>query len=237
VRVDLVSANERVADEWQEWHRGYEGDRPLAQRLRIVQNRIREALDRRPAGMIRVISLCAGDGRDLLGVLSSHPRASDVRARLVDLSPELVQAGRERVSREGLTRIDFQLGDASTTDAYAGFVPADVVLACGIFGNVTDSDIQGTIAHLPELCASGATVIWTRGRFEPDLTPTIRRWLVDAGFRELSFVAIPNSTASVGANQLGTTPQPFRPGVRLFTFLPYEKRPSTLAKARDKSTP
>ena len=33
-------------------------------------------------------------------------------------------------------------GDASTTSAYRGAVPADLVLACGIFGNVSDEDIQ-----------------------------------------------------------------------------------------------
>ena len=85
--------------------------------------------------------------------------------------------------------------------AYAGAVPADIVLACGIFGNITDDDIHNTVAHLPSLCAPNATVIWTRGTFAPDLTPTIRVWFMEAGFTELDFVAIPDTTVGVGANR------------------------------------
>jgi hypothetical protein len=222
-----------MTEEWLEWHRGYEEGKSLALRLQVVQDGIRAALDRCPSGPIRVISICAGDGRDLLGVLADHPRAGDVRARLVDLTPELVEAGRERAARERLTGVEWKLGDASITTAYSGAVPADLVLACGIFGNICDDDVRGTIHHLPELCARDATVIWTRGRFVPDLTPTIRNWFAEAGFTELSFVPIPGTTASVGAHRLATPGQPFRPGVRLFTFLPYDERPSTLAKLRD----
>jgi hypothetical protein len=194
-----------------------------------------EALDRRPQGSVRVISACAGDGRDLLGALSDHSRARDVLARLVELTPELVEAGRERATSAGLLGVEFVQGDASTSSAFAGAVPADIVLFCGIFGNVSELDIRQSIRLLPELCASGATVIWTRGRFEPDLTPSIRGWFVDAGFTEVSFLTIDGSTKSVGAHRLTSSPKPFRPDVRLFTFLPFEERPSTLAEPRKDS--
>lgn len=216
-----------MTDEWVEWHRQYESDGPQARRLAVVQERIREALDRLPAGPIRILSLCAGDGRDLLGVLVSHPRAADAQARLVERNHELVAEGRAQASRHGLRGVEFVEGDASATSAYEGAVPADLVLACGIFGNITDEDVRRTVEHLPELCARGATVIWTRGRFEPDLTPTIRDWFRGAGFEELSFVGIPGSTGSVGAHRLTIPPPPFQPGARLFTFLPKEERPST----------
>jgi Putative methyltransferase len=221
-----------MSDEWVEWHRGYEPGQPRLQRLEVVQARIREALDRRPPGPIRVLSLCAGDGRDILGVLASHPRAHDVRARLVEISPELLEAGREKAVRGGLTGVEWILGDASTTSAFAGAVPANLVLVCGVFGNIVDEDIRNTIHHLPELCARDATVIWTRGRFEPDLTPTIRHWFSEAGFAELSFVAIPGTTMSVGAHRLVGEGQTFHSDMKLFTFLPYSERPSTRAKNR-----
>jgi Putative methyltransferase len=226
-----------MASEWVEWHRGYEGGRPLAQRLREVQDRLREALDDHPTGPVRVLSLCAGDGRDLLGVLEGYARASAVRARLVELTPELVNAGRERAARDGLTGVEFLRGDASTTDSCVGAVPADIVLACGIFGNIADEDVRSTIDHLPELCTEGATVIWTRGRFEPDLTPAIRGWFAAAGFTERSFVALPVSTMSVGSHRLTVPPRSFRPGTKLFTFLPKEERPSQRAQARREASP
>jgi hypothetical protein len=224
-----------MTSEWVEWHAGYERDQPNARRLKVVQRRIKEALDRAPPGPVRALSLCAGDGRDLLGVLATHPRAKEVEARLIELEPLLVASGRESAARLGLSGVAFVHDDASNTRSCVGAVPADLVLACGIFGNIRDEDVQRTIDHLPELCARGAVVIWTRGRFEPDLTPTIRGWFLTAGFEELSFVPISDSTASVGAHRLVGDPVPFRDNEPLFTFLPRELRPST--RPRGEPTP
>ncbi len=212
--------------EWTDWHKGYGKDGPHAGRLEVVRRCVSEALDRAAPGPLRVVSLCAGDGRDLLEVLPSHPRRSAVSARLVDSEPALVQAGRARIADARLERVEFVLGDASRTMVLEGAVPAEVVLACGIFGNISDEDVHNTVRHLPELCAQGATVVWTRGRFPPDLTPTVRRWFAEEGFRELEFVEVPGSTASVGVHVWPGPSRPFRPDVRLFTFLPKEQRPS-----------
>jgi hypothetical protein len=71
--------------EWVEWHERYKPGSPLARRLEVVQGLIRSALDASPPGPIRLVSMCAGDGRDILGVLPGHPRQADVHARLVEL--------------------------------------------------------------------------------------------------------------------------------------------------------
>jgi hypothetical protein len=211
--------------EWVAWHAGYGPGTPLTRRLGVVQGFIRTALESCAPGAINLISLCAGDGRDILGVLPGHPRAADVRGRLVELDPELAERARERAA-EVAPAVEVVTGDASLATSFSGAVPADIVLACGIFGNVSDGDIHSTVAHLPSLCAPGATVIWTRGTFAPDLTPTIRAWFVEAGFTELDFVAIPDTTMGVGANRFISEPRAFDPGVQLFTFLPAGERPS-----------
>jgi hypothetical protein len=62
--------------DWAAWHEAYDNpDAPLAQRLLAVQARINEALDRAPRGPLPAISICAGQGRDLIGA----PRASAPR--------------------------------------------------------------------------------------------------------------------------------------------------------------
>jgi hypothetical protein len=216
--------------EWVEWHAGYAPGTPLARRLALVQDRIRTALDDRPRGPIRIISMCAGDGRDILGVLTDHSRRSDASARLVELDPELASRARERAA-EVSAMVDVVTGDASITSAYAGAVPADIVLVCGVFGNVSDEDVHRTVTYLPSLCAPNATVIWTRGTFEPDLTATVRVWFMEAGFTELDFVAIPDTTLGVGTSRLKAPPRAFEPGVRLFTFLPRDERPSVRSRA------
>lgn len=214
-----------MVSEWVEWHDGYRPGSPLARRLAKVQGMILAALDNAPPGPISLISLCAGDGRDVLGVLPGHPRGADVRGRLVELDPELAGRARERAAAVS-SAIEVVTGDASLTSSFSGAVPAGMVLACGIFGNITDDDIRNTVAHLPTLCAPGAVVVWTRGTFAPDLTPTIRRWFTESGFSELDFIAIPGTTVGVGVNRLTSPPHRFDPGMRLFTFLPAAERPS-----------
>ncbi len=217
-----------MSSEWVDWHKGYASDTNQARRLRFVQDLLRQALDRAPPGPVRVVSLCAGDGRDILGVLEDHSRRADVRALLVESDPDLVRIGREQARALGLApeQLEYLEADASRTDALKGKVPAQIVLVCGIFGNVTDEDVRNTIHHLPELLAPGGCALWTRGRFEPDLTPAIRQWLGEEGFDELAFVQVPDSLATVGSGWLRAPPRPWRAGVRLFTFLPRSERPS-----------
>ena len=70
---------------WVRWHGEYGDERSsLSRRLAVVQRRLRQALDDAPAGRVRTMSMCAGQGRDVLGVLVDHPRALDVTARRQD---------------------------------------------------------------------------------------------------------------------------------------------------------
>ena len=109
-------------------------------------------------------------------------------------------------------------GDASLTSAYSGAVPARIVLACGVFGNITDEDIRHTIDCLPTLCAPGATVIWTRGNRRPDRRAAVRQWFDERGFEELFFRGEPDEFG-VGAHRLLREPEPYDPDLKLFTFV------------------
>jgi Putative methyltransferase len=203
-----------------EWHRDY--DEPgslLSRRLELVQKHLRAELDHAPAGDIRLISLCAGQGRDVIGVLAGHPRRDDVRARLVELDERNVEVARQAARAAGLDGVELLQADAGITDACAGAVPAQIVVACGIFGNITDSDIQATVAALPSLCAPGALVLWTRHRMPPDLTSAIRFWFKEAGFREEAFDVSHDGFMSVGAHRLTGELTALMPGQRLFTFV------------------
>jgi len=197
--------------DWLEWHSAYDRDSSLSRRLQLIQKQLKAALDRRPEGQIRLISLCAGQGRDVLPVVAGHSRRADVRARLVELDPENTRIASATAEAGALTGIEIVTGDASLTESYAGAVPADIVLACGIFGNITSEDIEGTIEQLPALCSAGATVIWTRGGRDPDLRPAVRRWFGRHGFEELFFQGEPEEFG-VGVHRLTAEPKPFDPG-------------------------
>ncbi|RVX47590.1 putative methyltransferase [Nonomuraea polychroma] len=204
--------------DWQEWHDEY--DRPesrLSQRLRVVQSRIRQALDAAAPGPVRVISICAGQGRDLLPVLAEHPRRGDVRARLVELDPGNTEAARSAAEAAGLDQVDVVTGDATLTDQYQGMAPADIVMLCGIFGNISDDDIKRAVGFSPHLCAGGGTVIWTRHRRAPDLVPVICGWFEELGF-EREWVSDPEAGFGVGVHRFPGPPQPLAVGERMFSF-------------------
>jgi hypothetical protein len=204
--------------DWVAWHGRYAHcDSLQSRRLPVVRAHIREFLESR-ADTPRVISICAGDGRDLLGVLEEMPEPDCVRARLVELSPKLADDALARAREAQLEGVEVLTADAGVTDAYADAVPADLVLACGVFGNVSDRDVERTVRTLPQLCAEGGTVVWTRHRRDPDLTPRIRAWFADAGFREQAFDSPGPDSFSVGVHVLERPPEPLERGRRLFTF-------------------
>src|SRR5690242_12578304 len=139
--------------DWHAWHAAYDDPAsPLSRRLRIVQEAIAAWLDERP-GELRAISACAGEGRDLLGVLAARPDAARVRARLVERDPRNAAAARGAAAAHGLRRIDVIEADAGLVASYAGATPADLVLLCGVLGNVSEADIERTIRATPALCA------------------------------------------------------------------------------------
>jgi hypothetical protein len=204
---------------WKSWHDDYDNpESALSRRLQVVQQHIRAALDEAPPGPVRVVSMCAGQGRDLLEVLETHPRRDDVTARLVELDPRNVSHARS-LARD-LPRVEILEGDASLTDNYAGLVPARIVLMCGVFGNIGDEDIQRTIEASTELCAEGGTVIWTRHREAPDLFPTVCAWFERQGYERV-WESDPDAGFGVGVHRLRAPSRPLHPGRRLFTFQGY----------------
>ncbi len=159
--------------------------------------------------------MCAGDGRDLIGALADHRRRADVRALLVELNPDLAERGRARA--RGWDGVEFVVGDAAVADHYAAAVPADLVLVCGVFGNISDEDIVRTVRTLPEFTAVGGIVIWTRHRGAPDLFPTISSWFEDAGFQTV-WLSGPELRSGVGVHRFVGEPRPLRRGQRIFEF-------------------
>jgi hypothetical protein len=194
----------------------------MARRLRTVQDQIRMVLDSSRSGPLRVVSLCAGQGRDLLEVLCDHSRRSDVRARLVELDENNTAVAAAFARANQLDQIEIMTGDASLTDQYLGMVPADLVLICGLFGNIADADITRTIDACPQLCATGGHVIWTRHRRTPDRVPLICEQFEALGF-ERRWLSGDDTELGVGVHRFSGQPQPLENGQNLFQFVGYDR--------------
>jgi hypothetical protein len=203
-----------------DWHAPYdEPGSPLELRLRCVQRQVSTWFEQRRPAQQRVVSVCAGQGRDLLEVMAGRDDVEDVSAVLVELDPANVVTARRLAAGVPTGRIEVVEGDAGRLATYDGRVPADLVLMCGVFGNISDDDVRRTIAALSMLCARDATVIWTRHRNPPDLTPAIRAWLRDQGQAEKAFVAPDDVKWSVGVNVFGGEPRPLERDEVMFRFL------------------
>jgi hypothetical protein len=212
-------ASVTAATDWHDWHLPYrDHGSPLSRRLRLVQQHVNDWLDERPEPSLRIVSICAGQGHDLLGVLTRRPDAARVRAELIEYDPRNIATAQESIAAAGLHGVTAVHADAGDFAAYRTAAPADLILLAGVLGNISDRDVKSTVNALPQLSAPEATVIWTRTRRVPDLTPTIRGWFTEAGFGERAFHAPPDTLFSVGVHQLHGPPSTAPPSGRLFTF-------------------
>ena len=206
--------------DWVEWHRRYDDPASsLNRRLAVVQELLADALDALPPGERTLLSVCAGDGRDVLGVLPTHPRARDMRATLVEQDPRLASRATASAHAAGLAQVTVTTGDAGLASCYESARPVDVLLMCGVFGNVNATDLRRTIEALPDVLGPAGAVLWTRHRGPPDQTPQIRQWFSAAGLEELAFVEVPGSLASVGHHRLTAPPRGAPLPPRLFAFV------------------
>jgi len=214
-----------VSRDWHAWHENYDDPASsLSRRLQVVRSELASLLAA-ATGPVRLVSLCSGDGRDTLPVLAASPGPID--ALLVELDPRLADRARSTARELGLDRVEVRTGDAGSTDTFADACPADVLLACGVFGNVRDEDVVATVATLPSLLTHRAHVVWTRGCRVPqdptevdgDPSLVVRDLFVSAGFEEVSFVCPDDAAFRVGVHRWpGPDGRPER-GVNLFTFV------------------
>ena len=214
-----------MSRDWHAWHEAY-GDpaSSLSRRLEVVRSELRSLLVAAD-GPVRLVSMCSGDGRDTLPVLAAA--SAQVAATLVELDPELAQTARTTARDLALEQVEVHTADAGTTDSYVGAGRADVLMACGVFGNITDDDLAVTIARLPSLLTAGGHVIWTRGDrvpqepsgFDGDPSELVRALLRVTGFEEVAFVRPDDAGFRVGVHRWPGPEATLEPGVRMFAFV------------------
>lgn len=207
-----------VVTDWQAWYGQYDDENSsLSRRLRVVQQRLDDLVSGEPP-VRRALSLCAGDGRDILPVVARLPNARRPELLLVEIDPTLAAAAERRAVDFGVAATVI-VGDAGLAKTWQHVGPVDLLMLCGIFGNISETGIRATISASRGMLTRGGSVIWTRGRFaDQDLRPQIREWFEEEGFTESAFDSEPTGYG-VGVHritsQLPVTPVPDR----LFSFV------------------
>lgn len=211
-----------MARDWHVWHRQYdEPSSSLSRRLEDVRLQLAAILER-GSGPLRLLSLCSGDGRDTVPVVAGSERHVDVT--LVELDPVLADRARTQAEQVGIAA-DVRTADAGRADVWSDVLPVDVLMLCGVFGNVADADVERTVSAARSMLAPGGTVVWTRGSRLPDdpseggdRAAWVRGLWVAHGFSEVAFVAPGDASYRVGVARLeqpGVDPLP----EVLFTFV------------------
>jgi SAM-dependent methyltransferase len=209
-----------VAD-WHEWQKGYDdAGAERAGRPRAVRALVAAVVDEAAAGLVTIVSICGGEGREVIGALEDHPRRGDVRGRLIELDANNAAVARRWANDAGLTGLEVVHGDASRADAYDGLPPADLVVISGLFGHLDDDDQQSTIEFLRQLCRPGGSVVWSFTARKPLRVPKLRRFFAERGFEELSFVTLPGDdlALTVAVSRYRGTRQEFPARPTCFTF-------------------
>ena len=206
--------------DWKKWHTLYnDGESGLAKRLRIVQESISDCLPDAIEERFQIIDICSGDGRDLLDVLDRYPVKDSVHSFLVELDTRLANESGHTASEKNLQNVTVVNGDASLLSIYKDVSRADLILLCGVFGNISNDDIQNTIEALPQISKQGAKVIWTRHLRQPEVMPTIQDLFRTSGFIEVNIKTTDDQSYVIATYEFKGSPMPLKNDTRLFAFI------------------
>ncbi|MFL6137244.1 MAG: class I SAM-dependent methyltransferase [Frankiaceae bacterium] len=204
--------------DWFAWHRLYDDPTSKrAKRLERMQSAVLQALESVSSGPVELLSVCAGQGREISGALERFSRPREVNVRMIELDPRNAACAETAVRAAGSGRVEVTIDDAGLRRHYAGGARVDVLLLCGVFGNLTLDDIERSVVLADSLLSAGGLVVWTRHRAEPDRVPLIRSWFAGHGFTEAHVDDDPDAVAVV-VNRSTRERGPLPDGDRMFTY-------------------
>jgi amino acid adenylation domain-containing protein len=208
---------------WSDWHKDYDQVPSLQARLKLVGEQIAGSLDEFPPGPLQIVSICSGDGRDVISALQDHPRRNEVTVTLLDHDAESIARGRATANEAGLgQQLRFIQADATLARNYLGATPADLVLLSGFLGHLPHQDVPRLIENLPMLCKKGGCVIWNRhllihqGR---EQVPAIREFFRKSSFAEVHYTTTGTDGFAVGRVRFDGQVLPLDPNRVFFEFV------------------
>ena len=180
------------------WHYNYEDETSTPyKRTLIVKKLISDYLINK--NNITILSICAGQGRDVLTSLNE-----DTHAYLIDIDKDCIEYAQSYINKNDLHNVFVIEADASLISTYIdnNIPKADLILICGVFGHLSLKDINLTIKSLKQLIKPEGSVIWTKHKFDNDITKEIRNAFDLTGYKEETFISPKEEIFSVGMHKL-----------------------------------
>jgi hypothetical protein len=180
------------------WHDNYEDKTSTPyKRTLIVKKLIVDYLINK--NNITILSICAGQGRDVLTSLNA-----DTYAYLIDIDKKCIDYAQSYVNNNNIHNVSIIKADASLISTYVdnNIPKADLILICGVFGHLSLEDISITAQSLKQLIKTGGSVIWTRHKFDNDITKEVREAFELAGYKEETFISPKEEPFSIGMHKL-----------------------------------
>lgn len=211
---------------WSGWHNQYNDPRSgLVMRAELTHHALRKAMSLAPGAVsepLDLVSMCAGEGRDLLPVLAAPGTGRRISATLIEIDPDIASRLSASASALGLSDVSVHVADAGLAESYRELPPAHVLLASGVFGNISDADVGATIRAIPAFLADGGLVVWTRSRRSAgtDTSQHIQARFEERGFECVSSDLTPDGAFRVAVHRFtGHARREDVPGdLRLFAF-------------------
>ena len=179
-------------NDWKDWHRGYDDPgSELTSRMLAVRAQVSAVVSACPPGPITVVSICGGQGLELIGAIEDHARRDDIRGRLIELDVDNADVARRWARDAALHGLEVVTGDAARHSSYAGLPPVDLAVVSGLFGHIRVEDQQRAIELVRALCRPGGSVVWTFFRRDEGRLESLRRSFAERSFEEQHFETLP----------------------------------------------
>lgn len=197
-----------MSHNWSGWHGQYDDPRStLIHRAQLTHRALHQAIDLAPGGAqdpLYLVSICAGEGRDLLPVLAAPRTERRISATLIEIDRSIASVLSASLKSLGLSNASVRIADAGLADSYMDLPPAHILLVSGVFGNIADVDVKTTVEALPTFLVADGLVVWTRSRrsAELDASQYVQACFAERGFECVGSDVTPDGTFRVAVDRI-----------------------------------
>ena len=147
---------------------------------------------------VNIISICSGQARDILPILAGKKDNNKINTYLIDTDLECLEYADNYAKENKIPNVHLINKNAGLRETYNDIPQADIIIICGVFGHLSLLDIKSTISFIKHLLNENGFVIWSRHKFDNDISEDIKNIFKELNFNELAFVSPEDEPYTLG---------------------------------------